>query len=323
MYLFTPTVLGRLPVKNRLIRAATYEAMATKTGYPTEKIKRIYRELAQGEVGTIITSFAYISQEEQPRPYQLGIYDDKMVEDYRSLVEEIHTYGTKMILQIVHGSSNSQAYPERAKILGPSKIHHPGSGLIPKEMDEKDLNRVGQLFVDGALRAEAAGFDGVEIHAAHGYLLSQFLSPYFNHRKDQYGGSVENRLRFLLEICREIRRRTAHDFSIWVKMNCTEGTVYGQSMEDFLKMGEILSKEDIDAIEISGGNWSSFEPWERAYYKTAAIALRERISTPIILTGGLREKSDLDPLVEEGIDFFAFSRPFIDNPNFLQKLKDK
>ncbi|MFR3729292.1 NADH:flavin oxidoreductase [Lacrimispora sp.] len=323
MNLFERTHIGNMEVKNHFIRSATYEGKATEDGYPTDVVKSIYRELAKGGVGTIITSYTYITDYEQPAKYQLGIYNDSFIEAYRDLAETVHAYNAKIVMQIVHGSSLSQGYEEKAKILGPSPVKNPVSGITPKEMTKEDIQTVIQAFANAAGRVKAAGFDGVQIHCAHGYLLSQFISPLFNHRTDEYGGSVPNRFRIVLEVYEAIRRKVGKDYPIWIKINSSDETPQGLTVEEFLEMGCLLAKAGIDAIEISGNQWIKYKANERLYYKTAAIKLSKLVDTPVILTGGIRTLSDMKQVCESSkVNLFGFSRPLLKDPAFIQTLAE-
>lgn len=322
--LFHEIQLGNLKVKNHFIRSATYEGKAKEDGSPTENIYNLYEKLAQGEVGTIITSYSYVSDYERPMKYQLGIYKDELIEKYRPIVNMVHQYGSRIIMQIVHGSSSQQADFGTAKVLGPSAVANLNTGIVPKEMTIEDIQNVIQLFIDAGKRVKAAGFDGVQIHCAHGYLLSQFISPIYNKRKDLYGGNVENRLRIVVEIYQGLRKELGKDYPIWIKINSSDEMENGLTEDDFIEMGKILSSQGIDAIEISGEKWQSHTSKERAYYKDAAIRLSKEIQTPIILTGGLREMKDILPIYENShVEFFGFARPFMEKAEFIQILKSQ
>ncbi|MCR6546403.1 NADH:flavin oxidoreductase [Dehalobacterium formicoaceticum] len=321
MNLFDKTQIGSLDVKNHFLRSATYEGKATKEGFPTEATKSIYRNLALCGVGTIITSYTYITEYEQPDKHQLGIYNDSFVEAYRDLTDTVHTYDTQIVMQIVHGSSLSQGYPERAKILGPSAIVHPASGITPQEMTKDEIQDVVRSFADAAGRVKAAGFDGVQLHCAHGYLLAQFISPLFNQRTDEYGGSVQNRLRILLEVYEAVRKNVGKDYPVWVKMNSSDEVPNGLEIEDFLKISVQLAQAGIDAIEVSGDQWSKHKANERLYYKEAAIKLSEAVDIPVILTGGIRTIADMKQVYQNSkVNLFGFARPFLKNPAFIQSL---
>lgn len=318
--LFETTNLGNIEVRNHFIRSATAEGAATIEGFPTEKIKNLYTELAKAKIGTIITSYAYIADYEQPAKNQLGIYSDEHIKYYKEITQSVHENGGKIVMQIVHGSSLSQANMEEAKILGPSAVKNHRSGVMPKEMTMDEFESVKQLFIDAAIRAKKANFDGVQIHVAHGYLLSQFLSPILNVRTDEYGGSWENRIRYVVEVCQAVKQ-VVGNFPVWVKMNSSDEVEGGLTVEDFLKMAEVLSNY-VDAIEVSGDGWPTHDKDDRAYYKDAAIRLSDKVNIPIILTGGLRERSDIEPIAEKSkVNFFGFSRPIMMNVNFLDTLK--
>lgn len=320
--LFKSTKIGDIDTRNHFVRSATAEGRATEHGLPTEDIKALYMALAKSDVGTIITSYSYIADYEQPAKNQLGIYSDESIPYYKDITDAVHALNGKIVMQIVHGSSISQAYPRSAKILGPSAVVHPSSGLIPKEMDLEDMKKVKGLFANAARRAKEAGFDGVQIHCAHGYLLAQFLSPILNKRKDDYGGSWRNRIRFAEEVYQAVRQAVGNDFPVWIKINSSDEMEGGLSVEDFLKMATHLAQQGIDAFEVSGEQWSLHRNNERAYYKDAAVQLAERVDVPVILTGGLREKADIENIAGNSkVQFFGFARPFLRNINFLETLR--
>ncbi len=174
----------------------------------------MYKALAEGHVGTIITSYTYITDYEQPEKNQLGIYCDDMIPAYKELTDEIHKTDSKIIMQIVHGSSWGQGYPEKARILGPSAVTFERSGLTPKEMTKEEIQQVVQLFANAASRVKKAGFDGVQIHVAHSYLSAQFISPIYNHRADEYGGSTKNRFRIVKEVYEAVRSAVGADYPV-------------------------------------------------------------------------------------------------------------
>ena len=182
--LFEEMEIGSLRAKNRLVRAATYEALADDGGHMTPELTAIYEELADGGVGTIIVGYARVMRNEQPNPRMLGIYDDSFVPEFRALTDMAHAHGTAIVSQIVYGGSATKLQPPSRRILGPSAVANPKTGIVPVEATVADLHELAQAFADAAARAQTAGFDGVELHAAHGCLLSQFLSPLLNRRRD-------------------------------------------------------------------------------------------------------------------------------------------
>jgi len=178
--LFKPTKIGSISTINHFIRSATWEGKATEEGYPTEACYDIYSKLGKGNIGIIITSYAYVANYERPGKEQLAINSDNHIPYYKKMTDYIHkNTKSKIIMQIGHGSAISQGDPEHAKIFGPTAMTNYISGLKSIEMSKQDILNVEQLFVDAAVRAKKAGFDGVQLHCAHGYLLSEFISPYY------------------------------------------------------------------------------------------------------------------------------------------------
>lgn len=322
MNLFDTAYIGSLKVRNHFLRSATYEGKADPDGSPNEEITRIYRELAEGGIGTIITSYTYIADYEKPADNQLGIYSDELTDKYRAVTEAAHSGGSKIIMQLVHGSSCKQADPDNARIIGPSAIAHLDSGLTPKEMSISDIADMAELFAKAAARAKDAGFDGVQIHAAHGYQLSQWITPIFNRRNDEYGGSALNRFRIISDVYCAIREAVGEEFPVWIKINSSDEVPGGIAMEDFLEMGREAARIGIDAIEVSGNRWKFHPEKDRAYYKEAAVRLAELIDKPVILTGGLRELAQLEEISRSSkVNLFGFSRPLITDPGFISTLK--
>lgn len=318
---FAPTTIGTLSVPNHFVRSATYMGFADDAGAPTADAQRAWCALAEGGIGTIVTSYTHVASYEQPRVHQLGMHDDALIETYQPALAAVHKRGARIVSQLVHGSSWGQADAEHARILGPSPLPHPSSGIVPQEMTVDDIRAVTALFAEAAGRAKAAGFDGVQIHSAHDYLLSQFISPLRNQRTDSYGGSVENRFRFLREVYQAIRTAVG-DFPVWIKINSSDEEPGGLTEDDFLYMATQLTHEGIDAVEVSGNRWSARPKTDRRYYFEAARRLADAVDTPVILTGGLRTRADIDYVVEHSaVRLFGFSRPLLRDPNFVQTLR--
>lgn len=320
MDLFDETTIGALKARNHFVRSATAEGKATENGFPTEKIKQVYVALAKGEVGTIITSLASVAGYEKASRNQLAIDRDELIPSYKEVTDAVHAESSNIIMQLFHGSSTSQAFPEASKILGPSALMNPLSGLTPQEMTAEDMRMVAALFAKAAGRAKEAGFDGVQLHGAHSCLLSQFRSPAFNHRSDEYGGNRENRYRFVREVYQAVRTTVGEDYPIWIKIDSTDGLEDGLTLEDFLWNGEQLSKAGINAIEVSGLGQPRF--YRCAYYREAAEKLADKVDVSVILTGGIRSLEDMMTICEESkVQFFGMARPFMLRPDYLLKLK--
>ncbi|MBW1780532.1 MAG: NADH:flavin oxidoreductase [Deltaproteobacteria bacterium] len=327
--LFEPTQLNGMKLKNRFVRSATYEGMAAQDGACTGPLTDLMVRLAKGGVGLIITSHAYVTPEGQAGPRQLGIYKDDLTQGLKDMVQAVHEQGCPIAVQIAH--SGYFALPKITGLtpLAPS-TKEGGSKFPRKEMTPKDIQSLVEAFGQAARRAREAGFDAVQIHAAHGYLLSQFLSPAFNRRRDPYGGSVENRSRALMEVMDRIRAEVGPDFPVLVKLNSQEAEPGGLILEDALQVGAILQEKGIDAIELSGGTIASkeFSPSrlgilsedKEAYFKDEAKAFKEQLQVPLMLVGGIRSFQVADRLIEKGYaDYISMSRPFIREPDLINR----
>ncbi len=326
--LFEEMRIGTLRARNRLVRAATYEALATDDGHMTPELRAICEELAEGGVGTIIMGYAFVTRDEQPNARMLGIYDDTFIPEYRSLVEAVHEHGAAIISQIVYGGSAARLNPPSPRILGPSAVANPKTGIVPIEATESDLRQLEEAFAAAAVRAQKAGFDGVELHAAHGYFLSQFLNPLLNHRTDRYGGSLENRARIVTETLDAIRNATGPDFPVLVKLNSSDGVEGGLVEDDSLMAAQLFAAHGAAAIEVSGP-WRTCrirdfadEPFFAPYACRLVRKLAEAFSTDhgevpaVILTGGNRSPEVMERLAcENGIAGFGLCRPLICEPD--------
>lgn len=328
--LFDKTQIKQMSMKNRLIRSATWENMADSRGGMTDRLFQVYEDLAKGGVGTIITGYAFVTRDEQPNPGMMGIYDDAFIEEYAPLTEAVHRHGSRIILQISYGGSQTTYRTEKRLIWGPSAIPEKGTKVVPKEIDHEEIRYLVRSFGAAAVRAKAAGFDGVQIHGAHGYLLGQFLSPLHNIRTDEYGGPIENRARIIFEVYEEIRRKVGEDFPLFIKVNSEDFVEGGASFADcrYVCMG--LAKRGIDAIEISGGTISAGDLGpgrskittadKEAYFSGAAALVAEDVDVPVILVGGLRSPEVMERLLRETkITYFSLSRPFLTEPDLVSR----
>lgn len=329
--LFEPTEIKGVRLENRFVRSATWEGMATEEGACTPRLSELVVRLADGGVGLIITSHAYVSKEGQASPWQLGIHADEMVRGLGEMVHEVHARGGRIFAQIAHGGILASPQLSGQEPIGPSRVNELVSSPH-REMSLEDVHGIIEAFGLAASRAKEAGFDGVQIHAAHGYLLSQFLSPAFNRRKDRYGGSLENRARALMEVCGRVRTAVGHDFPVMVKMNCQDYLDGGLSLEESARVAEMLSIAGVDGIEVSGGTLLSGKfipsrlgissPEKEAYFQDAAKAFKGRVAVPIILVGGIRSYEVARRLVGEGVaDYISMSRPFIREPGIVRRWK--
>ncbi|MDF2987451.1 MAG: oxidase [Eubacterium sp.] len=250
--LFEETKLGNMKLKNRFVRSATWENMATEEGLLTDPLIKIYEDLAKSDVGLIITGYANVLQEEKPNPGMMGIYSDKFVNEYQKLTNLVHEYGSKIIMQIAYGGTKTTYQTEERIIYAPSEIPERSTHTVGKAMTKEEIVIVENAFADAAKRIQEAGFDGVEIHGAHTYLINQFLSPYYNKRTDEYGGSLDNRMRFLNEIYGKIRKQVGQDFTIVIKLTSSEFFDGGLTFDDTRQICKKMEQIGVDAIEFFG-----------------------------------------------------------------------
>ena len=250
--MFEASEINGLQLSNRFVRSATWEGMATESGECTSKLIDLMAGLAGGGVGLIISGHTYVSPEGQAGPWQLGVYRDDLLPGLETMTKAVHEKGGKIVMQLAHAGYFSFAKLTGRTPMAPSHVE--GFAKGPRqEMTLEDIQNVVKAFGAAAKRAQCAGFDGVQIHSAHGYLLSQFLSPAFNKRKDQYGGDIRNRARALVEVLRSIRDTVGNNYPVLVKINCRDFIENGLTLEDSLQVGAMLEENGIDAIELSGG----------------------------------------------------------------------
>ena len=325
--LFEASQINGMQLANRFVRSATWEGMAADDGACTPRFKDFYTRLARGGVGLIITSHTYVRPDGKGTPRQLGIDRDELIDGLQDLTRAIHTYDSRVVVEISHAGilTNEKLTGQVPLIVSPVDGYGQSSG---REMTVEDIDDIGDAFAQAALRAKLAGFDAVQIHAAHGFLMSQFLSPAFNKRTDAYGGPVENRARALLEVLAKIRTSVGSDYPVLIKLNSQDILEEGLTLEDSVKTGLMLQEAGIDAIELSGGTLVTGDHCQKeidtedkeAYWRTAAKVFKQNLDVPLILVGGIRSYQLAERLVNEAYaDYISMSRPFIREPDLVNR----
>ncbi len=332
--LFEKTDINGLEMKNRFIRSATWERMADDEGHLTDRLIKVYENLADGGAAAIITGYAYVLKDEQPNPKMMGIYDDSFIEEYKKLTDAVHKRGSRIILQIVYGGPFSWFKASERVIWGPSAVTNKLSGVTPKEMTKDEIKILVEAFGDAALRAKKSGFDGVEIHGAHSYLLNMFLTPMFNTRGDEYGGNRDNRARIIYEVYDNVRAKTGKDYPVLIKLNCSDFSGdKGFTFNECKTLCSNLGTMGIDAIEISGGtvfkapkpekdpsNFSAEAIGKESYFAEYAKEIAETVNVPVILVGGNRSFEKMENLLSDsGIEYFSLSRPLLSEPDLISR----
>ncbi|MBF0234494.1 MAG: NADH:flavin oxidoreductase [Desulfamplus sp.] len=326
--LFETTEINGMKLSNRFVRSATHEGMATDDGAVIPKLTETMVALANGGVGLIISGQMYVSPEGKAGPIQLGIYKDELVDGLKSMCDAVHKAGGKIVAQLAHAGN--------AAIEANGNIPHvvsafEGLSESPRhELTKEDIKKVVKAFGDAARRAKEAGFDGVEIHSAHGYLLNQFLSPLHNLRKDEYGGSIENRARVHMEVYHAIREAVGKEYPVLIKINNEDYLENGLSLEDSVMASKMLADAGLDAIELSGGTPGSGKlgparvginkEEKEAYFKEAAAVFKKEIDLPLILVGGMRSFSVAEQIIDSGIaDYISMCRPLVREPGLIKR----
>jgi 2,4-dienoyl-CoA reductase-like NADH-dependent reductase (Old Yellow Enzyme family) len=327
--LFESTSINGMNLSNRFVRSATWEGLATTDGAVTPKLIERMVELAKGGVGLIISSHTYISKEGQGTPWQLGIYKDELNQGLKELTVAVHEDGGKIILQLAHAGN----YAEESLTKQPPLVVSNFEGLAEterKEITKDEIKKLIEAYTIAAERAKKAGFDGVQIHSAHGYLLSQFLSPVFNKRQDEYGGSIDNRVRIHLEIYQSVRKVVGKNFPILIKMNCGDFVENGLDIKESIQVAKLVTSAGFNAIELSGGvirtgKLSPSRPGinsqaKEAYFQKYAHEIKNEIAIPLILVGGIRSFEIAEKIILEGTaDYISMSRPFIREPDLINR----
>ncbi len=334
--LFEPIRLGNMEVPDRFVRSATHEWMAEPDGTPTERIENLYENLARNYVGLIITGYAYVNPGGKSDHLQQGIYADRLIEPYKSIVSAVHRFNSKIALQIVHGGRQTMLSADNPVILAPSAVTIKTNGVTPEEMTDEEILETIEDFANAARRAKEAGFDAVQLHCAHGFLLSNFISPYTNRRRDRWGGSTEKRTQIVVDIIERIREMIGDDFPIFVKLNATDGFPRGTKnvldAPECVEIAKILAANGVCAIEVSGGIVDAGQemfrtkidkPEEEAYYRNYSKMIKEAIDIPVILVGGLRSKAVMEQMISEGhADMVSLCRPLICEPDLVTKMRN-
>jgi len=362
--LFEPKKLNHIEIKNRFVFSAIYEGMATENGEITDGIVKRYRNAAKGQVGLIIPGYFFVHESGRAMKYQSGIHQDNMISGIRRLVKAVHEQDSKIILQLAHAGMQTEKQLIGDVPVAPSAtIRHPQTFTKPRELSVDQIHELIQAFEKSAKRAVESGADGIQLHAAHGYLINQFLSPFFNQRKDDWGGSDKKRLRFLREIILQVRKNMPETMPLLIKLNTFDHTPKpGITPELAATYASMLSDLPVDGLELSCGTATfSFMNTCRGdmpqkellqvlpfflrpigkiltqkfvgkydlngpYNLDAAKIIRPVIpNMPLLLVGGMRKKSEMEDILMQGFaDFISIGRPLLREPFLVKKcMKDR
>lgn len=250
--LFEKSIISGIEVQNRIFRSATHDGLADENGAPSEELIRRYANMARNEVGCIITGYAGVSRNGvSPYPRMLTIFDDSGMEQYKALTDAVHNEGAPIVLQLAHCGRQTSSKAIGEQKVAPSNVLHAFYPDKSKELDDEGIEQIISDFVAGAVRAEQAGFDAVQLHGGHGYLLHDFMSSYGNRRGDKWGGSVENRARIVAQIISRIKSATS--LPVWIKISAQDNRKNGMNVDDTIAILHILQDAGLDAVEVSCG----------------------------------------------------------------------
>jgi NADPH2 dehydrogenase len=322
--LLSPLYFSSLSLRNRIVMPPMWSAQALPDGRVTDKIVEYHRVRAAAGCGLIIVEHSFISPGGRHTPTQIGVYSDDMIEGLSRLAAAIKSEGSTAALQISHaGSRVSSQVLVTAKPVAPSAVHHPyeAGGEIPVAISREQTYEIAQDFAAAAGRAQKAGFDAVEIHAAHGFLLSSFLSPLTNQRQDEYGGSVENRSRIHQQVLEAVRRKVGNDYPVFVRLGAHDETPGGLELEDACWTAARLAANGAALIDVSGGLQGSRGVGKtQGYFVPYAAAIKKRVDVPVLVTGGFREPAFADRVVREGdADLVGIGRAMLEDPEWARK----
>lgn len=332
-HLFQPITINTMQVRNRLVMPPMSSRLSRPDGSVTRELIAYYAERAKGGVGLIIIEYSYIDElESKAAICQLGVQNDHMVTGLHELVEAIHSYGAKVVLQIAHGGRQTVPgtigglMPVAPSAIPDPLLSQPGKPNLCRELDLDEIEEIMDAFGAAARRVRDAGFDGVELHGAHGYLLCQFLSPFSNHRNDLYGGDLNGRARMPLETIRRVRAEVGPEFPIFYRLSGDEWVPGGLTLEETKQFATMLEKAGVDVIHVSSGNFSTihrFVPptyYPHGFFVHLAEAIKGVVSVPVIAVGGVSDPQQADQIIAAGkADMVAMGRALIADPQLPAK----
>ena len=325
--LYEPVEVGGLSLRNRFIRSATFEyAFNNETGEFSSRLMPIYEKLAGNGVAAIITGMVGVDKNSRAAPAMVGAYRESFVPEMAKIIPRVHALDSKVIVQINHCGKKAGQRDGGGLPLGPSDSEGE-EGKTAVGMTHDDIRSVVDSFARIAVRCREAGADAVQIHVAHGYLLSEFLNPYFNKRTDEYGGPIENRARIVFEVYDAVRAAAGDRYPVWIKINCKDFTEPSISPEEFQWVCAELDKRGIDAIEVSGGAAVDAKSGstqvvknedEEGVFATEAIRIAEVVSASVISVCGYRTPAMIEKWLNRGgVQAISLCRPLISEPDLV------
>ncbi len=333
--LFEPSQIKNVTLRNRFVRSATYDGMAATTGHVSASQIKLISNLAAGQVGLIIHAITYVHPSGQISSFMNSLAEDAFIPGMQKLTGAAHEHGAKIAVQLYHGGREARFVKTKNLLpVAPSVIADDPYYKGPyREITEKEIHEVIEAFGRAAARARQAGFDAVQIHGAHGYLFSQFLSPFTNRRKDRWGGSLGNRLRLHQEVYRAIRRNIGEDYPVLIKLGVEDGFGGGLTLAEGMEAAQALAETGYDALEISSGvrgeKYSGTEykikinkPSREGYFRSWARETKKLVNVPVMAVGGLKSIAMMEETIQsKEADFISLCRPLISEPALISEWK--
>jgi 2,4-dienoyl-CoA reductase-like NADH-dependent reductase (Old Yellow Enzyme family) len=321
--LFDPLKVGNLTLKNRIVMPPMANDLADAQGRATDPLIAHYARRAPG-VGLVIVEHSYCTPGGKASLKQLGIHDDAMINGLTKLAESVHAKGAPVCIQVNHAGREGSRAVSGVEPVAPSAIPSDGSGVIPRELERHEIRDLVRLFGEAARRAQRAGFDAVEVHGAHGYLLNQFTSPLTNRRSDEYGGSFEGRIRFPLEAVTEVRRVVGSDFLILYRLGASDGEGRGVTIGEMQTFAQRLVQAGVKIVDVSGGliGDAPDDMTGQGYFLPLAEKIKQAVEAPVIGVGGITDPAFADQAIREGrVDLVAVGRALLADPDWALSAK--
>lgn len=327
--LFSPFSIGSLDVQNRIVMPPMATNFATKEGFVTEQLIAYYVQRARGDAGYITIEHTGILQQGKSSPNMLLIGTEEHALSIEKLIQSIHEEGGKVVVQINHAGRQASSSVTGSPIVGPSPISCPTKNEIPRELSIGEIQGLVESFSLAAERIKRAGADGIEIHMAHGYLICSFLSPFSNKRSDHYGGDIQRRARFAVEVLNSVRGRVGEDFPIICRMIGEEYVHGGIDITQAIRIAQILEREGADALHVSGGNIASIHMIHPPYYVEEGVFIpwakevKSNVKIPVIAVGRIRDPAMAEQILQDGkADLISMGRALIADPHLPRKAKE-
>lgn len=317
--IFTPVTVKGMTLKNRIVMPPIAIYKAAFNGAVTEEMLHQYVIRSESSVGLVILEHCFVNTQGRVNQRQPGMHSQDLLEGYRHLTDLVHNRGGIIGAQINHGGTACKREIIGSQPAGPSAVRHPRGKDLPREMGEAEIRRIVGDFGRAAELVKQAGFDMVEIHGAHGYLLNQFLSPLTNRRNDRYGGSPENRIRFLLEVVEEVRRVVGKEYPVFFRLGGDDRMYGGLSVEDAHWVALRLVRSGVDVLDLSGG-LGGYDGQGQGYFVYLAEAVKPVVDIPIMVTGGIKEPAFANQLLLSGkADLVGVGRGLLEDNQWMSK----